>query len=79
MKKPRSFVLSSHLLESSNIIVSMIKKILDGLDIDAYIDDLGIWTKGLFDDHILIVDKVLQRLAVNGMKCSPLIWKWAVQ
>ena len=50
----------------------MIKKILDSLDIDAYIDDLDILTKGSFDDHMLIVDNVLQHLTSNGMKCNPL-------
>ena len=44
---------------------SMISKILSDLDIDAYIDDLGIWTKGSFDAHLIIVDKVLERLARN--------------
>ena len=55
-----------------DIAQSMIKKILDGLDIEAYIDDLGIWTKGSYDDHLLMVDKVLERLAAKGMKCNPL-------
>ena len=41
---------------------SMIKKILDGLGIDAYIDNLGIWTKGQFGDHMIVVDKILGRL-----------------
>ena len=44
---------------SPDFAQSIIKKILEGLDIDAYMDDLGIWTKGRFDDHIIIVDKVL--------------------
>ena len=41
----------------------MIKKTLGDMDIDAYMDDLGIWTKGPFDDHLIIADKVLERLA----------------
>ena len=64
---------------SPDFAQSMIKKILGDLDIDAYMDNHGIWTKGSFDDHLLIVDKVLERLARNGMKCNPLKCKWAVE
>ena len=58
---------------------SMIKKILGDLDIEAYMDDLRLWSKGLFDDHMLIVDQVLEPLAEDGMKCNPLKCQWAVQ
>jgi hypothetical protein len=64
---------------SPDFAQSMIKKILHGLDIDAYMDDLGIWTKGSFDDHFSIVDTVLERLVANGMKCNPLKCKWGVK
>lgn len=50
----------------------IIKMILKGLDIDVYMDDLDIWTKGRFDDYMNIVDKVLERIARDGMKCNPL-------
>ena len=56
---------------SPDFAQSIIKKILEGLDINAYMDDLGIWTKGSFDDHMIIVNKVLGRLARDGMKCNP--------
>ena len=42
-------------------------------------DDLGIWSKGSFDDHMIIVNKVLERLDRDGMKCNPLKCKWAVK
>ena len=54
-------------------------KILDGLDIEAYIDDLGICTKTSFNKHLSVVDQVLERLAENGMKYNPLKFKWAVK
>ena len=41
---------------------SMFKKILGDLDIDGYMGDAGVWSKGLFDDNKIIVDKVLERL-----------------
>ena len=57
----------------------MTKKIIGDLDIDPYLDDLGIWTKGSFNEHLLIVDKVLERLAESGMKCNPLKCRWGVE
>ena len=58
---------------------SMIKKILGDLDIEAYMDDLGLWSKVLLDDHIMIVDNVLERVADVGMKCNLLKCQWAVK
>ena len=55
------------------------KKILGDLEINAYMDDVGIWTKGSFDNHMVVVKQVLERLARNGMKCNPLKCKWVVQ
>jgi len=57
----------------------LIKKILDGLDIEAYMDDIGIWTDGTFDEHLTIVDNVLERLLKNGTKYNPLKCEWFVQ
>ena len=41
-----------------DIAQSMIKKILGDLNIEAYMDDLRLWSKGLFDDHMMIVNKI---------------------
>ena len=48
---------------SPDFAQSMIKKILSDLDIDAYMNDVEIWSKRSFDNHMLIVDKVLECLA----------------
>ena len=45
----------------------------------CYIDDLGIWTDGSFDDHLAVVDLVLSRLHANNMKCNPLKCEWFVK
>ena len=45
----------------------------------CYIDDLGIWTDGSFNDHLAVVDMVLSRLHTNNMKCNPLKCEWFVQ
>ena len=34
-------------------------EILQGLDVTCYINDLGIWTNGTFDEHFELVDRVL--------------------
>lgn len=57
----------------SNIAQSMIIKLLDGLDIEAYINDLDIWAKGSYDEHLGIIDKVLKQLTANGIKYNPLM------
>ena len=44
-----------------------------------YINDVGIWTKGTFPEHLYVVDAVLERLSNNNMKCNPLKCDWAVQ
>ena len=45
----------------------------------CYIDDLGIWTNGTFDEHLKVVDLVLSRLHSNNMKCNPLKCEWFVK
>ena len=67
---------------SPDIAQQHITQMLDGLlgpDVVVYIDDKGIWTDGDYDEHIDLVDKVLERLAANEMKCNPLKCDWAVK
>ena len=58
---------------------AIIEKVLDGLDVDCYIDDMGLWTDGTFEEHLSMVSKILERLQDNGLKCNPLKCDWAVQ
>ena len=53
---------------SPDIAHSLIKKILTDLELEIYIDDIGIWTKGSFQEHLAIIDRVLDRLQKGGMK-----------
>lgn len=41
---------------------SMIKKILGDTEIDTYMDGVDIWSKGSSDDHMLIVNKVIESI-----------------
>ena len=54
------------------------EKILQGFDITCYIDDIGIWTKGTLDEHLELVDKVLQRIVGSNLKTNPLKCNWEV-
>ena len=56
-----------------------IKHILDGLDVEAYINNLGIWCNGSYEDHLWVVDQVLDQLCKSGLKVNPLKCEWAVQ
>ena len=45
----------------------------------CYIDDLGIWTNGSFEEHLKVVDLVLFRLDKYNLKCNPLKCEWFVK
>ena len=45
----------------------------------CYIDYLGIWADGDFQDHLRVVSLVLSWLHSNNMKCNPLKCKWFVK
>jgi len=64
---------------SPDVAQSLIKKILTDLDVEVYIDDIGIWTKGSFQEHLAIIDEVLNRLQKGGMKCNPLKCEWLIK
>ena len=57
---------------------AIMEEILEGLDVTCYIDDLGIWTNGTFDEHLEFVDKVLLRLAASNLKTNSLKCNWGV-
>ena len=63
---------------SPDIAQSIMEKVLRGLDVDVYIDDIGIFTK-TWEDHMKVVRAVLQRLKDNGFKVNPLKCEWAVE
>ena len=48
------------------------EKIFNGLDVEVYLDDCGLWTNGTFEDHLRLIDICLSRLHTNNLKCNPL-------
>ena len=61
------------------VVQSFMKDILHGLDMDMYIDDCSIFTRGTSDEHLALVDQVLKQLSDNGLKCNPLKCNWMVK
>ena len=48
-------------------------------EIECFIDDIGVFTPGSFDDHLHILHQVLLRLEESGFTVNPLKCAWAVQ
>jgi hypothetical protein len=48
-------------------------------EIEAYIDDVGVFTNGDFECHSASLDKVLKRLEENNFTVNPLKCDWAIQ
>eukprot|EP00957_Ditylum_brightwellii_P112164 8551753-Ditylum_brightwellii.AAC.1 len=54
------------------------EEILRGMDIDAHMDDVGIFSNGTLEDHMQLVIKVLKCKEDNNMKVNPLKCEWGV-
>ncbi len=61
---------------SQEIMESMFRDLREHVEI--YIDDIGVFTN-TWEEHIQILEKVLQRLEDNGMTVNPLKCEWAVK
>ena len=46
--------------------------------VECFINDIGIFTQGLFLEHVLAVTEILQRLEDTGFTVNPLKCEWAV-
>ena len=52
---------------------------LYGLDCTIYLDDIGYWTNGTYNDNMNGVQKILERLAKYNSKTNLLKCEWAVK
>jgi len=64
---------------SPDVAQAHMTEMLQGITCSVYMDDVGIWTNGSFDQHLEILDKVMSRFHQNNMKCNPLKCSWAVK
>ena len=51
----------------------------DMLEVDVFIDDIGVFTNSTLDNHIYFVKQVIQRLEDNGFTVNPLKCAWTVK
>ena len=63
--------------ESPDISTEIMTEVLDGLDVDFYMDDITILSE-TWDDHVTLVQKVLSRLENAGFTINPTKCEWAV-
>jgi len=65
--------------QSPDFAQQAMEEILHDLpDVEAYIDDIGIFSDS-YDDHIATITTVLKRLQENGFTVHPYKCEWAVQ
>eukprot|EP00957_Ditylum_brightwellii_P086025 6544460-Ditylum_brightwellii.AAC.1 len=62
-----------------DVVQAIIDEILHDLDVERYIDGIGIFTNGTYEEHMHLVQTVLQQLEDNGLKVNPLKCEWAIQ
>ena len=56
------------------------ERILHGLDCVVSLDNnIGCWTNGTYEEHMKLVQKILNRLADNNLKTNLLKCEWAVK
>ena len=70
--------LAMGLKTSPDIAQHLIEKVLQRLQVEVYIDDVGIFAD-TWEEHLQKIQDVLQRLQTSGFKVNPLKCEWAVQ
>ena len=64
--------------ESPDISTEIMTQVLDGLDVDFYMDDIAILNQ-TWDEHVQLVEQVLQRLESADFTINPTKCEWAVE
>ena len=64
--------------ESPDISTEIMTKVLDGLDVDLYMDDIAILSE-TWNEHVKLVQQVLHRLETAGFTINPTKCEWAVE
>ena len=64
--------------ESPDISTEIMTQVLDGLDVDFYMDDISVLSE-TWDEHIELLQQVLQRLQDAGFTINPMKCEWAAE
>ena len=64
---------------SPDVAQNIMEEVLAGISCSIYMDDVGIWTDGSFQEHLAVIEQVLQQFAAHDLKCNPLKCSWAVK
>ena len=64
--------------QSPDFAQEIIKEVLRGLEIEAYIDNVGSFDNN-WETHLRSLDEILRRLEINGFKVNLLKCKWGVK
>eukprot|EP00957_Ditylum_brightwellii_P179986 13709930-Ditylum_brightwellii.AAC.1 len=51
-----------------NVAQAITEEIVHGTKVEVYLDYVGIFTNGDYDEHMRVIGLVLKRLQENGMK-----------
>eukprot|EP00957_Ditylum_brightwellii_P115045 8774922-Ditylum_brightwellii.AAC.1 len=62
-----------------DVAQAIIEEIMRSTDVEAYMDDVGVFTNEDFDDHMKVVSLFLKKVEDNGMKVNRLKCEWVVQ
>ena len=64
--------------ERPDISTEIMTQVLDGLDVDFYMDDITILSE-TWDEHIDLLQQVLRRLQDAGFTINPMKCEWAIE
>ena len=64
--------------ESPDISTEIMTQVLDGLDVDLYMDDIAILSE-TWDEHIDLLQQILQRLQDAGFTINPMKCEWVIE
>eukprot|EP00957_Ditylum_brightwellii_P192242 14633573-Ditylum_brightwellii.AAC.1 len=60
-----------------DVAQAAIKEIMRGSDVETYMDDVKVFTNESYNEHMQVLELILNRLEENGMKVNPLKCEWA--
>jgi hypothetical protein len=67
-------------MQSPDWFQSMMTQLLQDMEeVEVFIDDIIVFTNGFYEDHLKVVQRVLQHLEDNGFTVNPRKCKFAVQ